>query len=64
MRRLLALVFTRVATVAPVSCGSDGRLRAQVPVDPVLVAESTAVVSRQRAVLIQVIAALWPTVSI
>mgnify|MGYP001812308966 CR=1 FL=1 len=37
------------------------RLRAQVPPDPAVIQESTAVVNRQRAVLIQLVAALWPT---
>ena len=37
------------------------RLRAQVPPDPTLIQESTAVVNRQRATLIQLVAALWPT---
>lgn len=37
------------------------RLRAQVPPDQALIEESTAVVNRQRAILIQLVAALWPT---
>ena len=36
------------------------RLRAQDPPDQSLIQESTAVVNRQRAILIQLIAALWP----
>ena len=37
------------------------RLRAQVPPDPTLIQESTTVVNRQRAILNQLNAALWPT---
>jgi len=37
------------------------RLRAQVPPDQALIQESTAVVNRQRVILIQLVAALWPT---
>ena len=37
------------------------RLRAQTPPDQALIQESTAVVNRQRATVIQLVAALWPT---
>lgn len=40
---------------------TDLRLRAQVPPNQAVIQESTAVVNRQRAVLIQLVAALWPT---
>ena len=52
-----------VRTMAALASALDTnlRLRAQVPPDPALIQESTAVVTRQRAILSQLVAALWPT---
>lgn len=53
--------LSRTMTALATSLDTNLRLRAQEPPDPTLVQESTAVVNRQRAMLIQLVAALWPT---